>query len=298
GEGGAGKQRKGRAGPDPAGNAAGTGEGRGAGRAEQAPRLLPGRVQRRRQVGGQIRAVPLLASAGRQRAQGGEAAVRDLPRREHAQAVVQLRPQRRAVEQGHPRLRHPGDARGRAGGAAEQGEPTMIAKTEPGGGGWSSVVRDAWGGWDRFWFSRMDPATLSWIRLCCGLLTFYVHLTYSWGLFSYVGKDGFVNHDLAGWVLRDAPLYGTGGGWDGQYVPVGQGNYYWSIYYHVTNPGLIVAIHVFFLLHMLLFALGLATRYTGAITWIGAMSYVQRANSTVFGLDTMMMILLFYLQIG
>jgi len=174
----------------------------------------------------------------------------------------------------------------------------MIAKTEPGGGGWSSVVRDAWGGWDRFWFSRMDPATLSWIRLCCGLLTFYVHLTYSWGLFSYVGKDGFVNHDLAGWVLRDAPLYGTGGGWDDQYVPVGQGNYYWSIYYHVTNPGLIVAIHVFFLLHMLLFALGLATRYTGAITWIGAMSYVQRANSTVFGLDTMMMILLLYLQIG
>src|SRR5262249_31267118 len=86
--------------------------------------------------------------------------------------------------------------------------------------------------------------------------------------------------------------------WDGNYVEVAKGNYYWSIYYHVTDPTWVVAIHVFFLVNMLAFALGLGTRYTGAITWLGTMSYVHRANSTVFGVDTMMVILLMYLQTG
>src|SRR5262245_19079051 len=175
----------------------------------------------------------------------------------------------------------------------------MIAKTEPAEQSWGSVLGDVWSAWDRFWFSRMDPATLSWIRLCCGLLTFYVHLTYSWGLLAYVGPDGWVNDKIAGYALRDAPYYGYRGGWDDTYVPVDKGNYYWSIYYHVTDPGWIVTIHVFFLLCMLLFALGLGTRVIGLLTWIGAMAYAQRTNHcTVFGLDTMMMILLAYLQIG
>src|SRR5262249_49300377 len=60
----------------------------------------------------------------------------------------------------------------------------------------------------------------------------------------------------------------------------------------------IVASHVFFLCSMLLFALGLWTRLSGALAWVGAMCYVQRASSTVFGLDTMMMIALLYLNVG
>jgi hypothetical protein len=161
-----------------------------------------------------------------------------------------------------------------------------------------SVLSAALGGWDGFWFGRMDPTTLAYIRICCGLLTFYLHVTYSWGLFSYVGPEAWIDHELSGWVLRDAPFWGPGSGWDEQYQEIGKGNWFWSIYYHVTSPGWIVALHVFFLVNMLLFTLGLATRYTGALTWLGAMSYVQRSTTTVFGVDTMMMILLLYLQIG
>jgi hypothetical protein len=174
----------------------------------------------------------------------------------------------------------------------------MSAKADPAAAGWGSVIRDIFGGWDRFWFSRMDPTTLGFIRLCCGLLTFYIHLTYSFGLFSYVGKDAWIDNEVATYLMRDVPFWGLENGWDGNYVELGKGNYYWSIYYHVTDPTWVVAIHVFFLVNMLAFALGLGTRYTGAITWLGAMSYVHRANSTVFGVDTMMMILLLYLQIG
>lgn len=174
----------------------------------------------------------------------------------------------------------------------------MSTKAVGSEGGWASVVRDVLGSWDRFWFSRTDPTTLGFIRLCCGLLTFYVHLTYSFGLFSYVGPDAWLNTDTARYIQQDVDFYKPPVSWDGDYLPKEKGNYYWSIYYEVTDTRWIVAIHTFFLLNMLLFALGFLTRYTGAISWIGAMCYVHRANSTVFGVDTMMMILLLYLQIG
>lgn len=174
----------------------------------------------------------------------------------------------------------------------------MSDRTGEAGRSFLGLIGDAVGGWDRFWFSRMDPATLGWMRLCCGLLTFYVHLTYSWGLLGYVGPDAWVNHELAGEMLRDVPYYVPVGGWEERYVVLENGNYYWSVFYHVTDVRAIVALHVLFLASMLLFSAGFLTRLTGALSWAGAMCYVQRANSTVFGLDTMMMILLLYLNLA
>lgn len=43
--------------------------------------------------------------------------------------------------------------------------------------------------WDRFWFNPIDPTTLGFVRLSCGLLSFYILLCYSWGLLSFVGPD-------------------------------------------------------------------------------------------------------------
>lgn len=166
------------------------------------------------------------------------------------------------------------------------------------GDGSPSLVTQAVRAWDRFWFSPMDPTTLCMIRFLCGMLTFYVHVTYSWSLFEYIGPEAWVDHDLARYVRREMPQYSLGAGWDDPTTPLTKGNYYWSVFFHVTDPGWIIAIHIGFLTAMLMFALGLGTRWTGIITWIGAMSYAQRASTTVFGLDTMMMILLLYLQIG
>jgi hypothetical protein len=153
-------------------------------------------------------------------------------------------------------------------------------------------------GWDRFWFSPTDPTTLAFIRICCGLLTLYVHLTYSWGLLSYVGPHGWVDKESTDYIRREITIWGYGLTWEDQHYPYSTGNYFWSVFYHVTDPGWIIALHVFFLACMLAFAVGLWTPYTGFLTWVGAMSYVQRASCTVFGLDTMMLILLLYIQIG
>lgn len=152
--------------------------------------------------------------------------------------------------------------------------------------------------WDRFWFTPADPTPLCFIRACTGLLAFYVLLSYSWDLLSYVGPEAWVDKELADYVQREMPVYSLPWNWSDGLSQIAQGNFYWSIYYHVTHPGWIVGIHIFFLINTLLFTLGLATRITGLFSWLAVMSYVQRASNTVFGVDTMMIIVLTYLNIG
>jgi hypothetical protein len=76
------------------------------------------------------------------------------------------------------------------------------------------------------------------------------------------------------------------------------GSAVWSIWYYVTDPDWMVFAHCLVLLVMLMFTLGLCTRVTSVLTWLGALSYLQRSPMTLFGGDTMMNISLIYLMIG
>jgi hypothetical protein len=77
-----------------------------------------------------------------------------------------------------------------------------------------------------------------------------------------------------------------------------KGGIYWSVWYHVTDPAWMVVTHVAILLVMFMFAIGFCTRVTSVLTWLAALSYIQRSPVTLFGVDTMMNICLFYLMIG
>ena len=74
-------------------------------------------------------------------------------------------------------------------------------------------MRETVRAWDRFWFSPMDPTTLGLMRLCCGFMAFYVTITYSWGLFAYVGQPPVIGEVVAGILLGPSVL--------GQIVPDG-----------------------------------------------------------------------------
>jgi len=76
------------------------------------------------------------------------------------------------------------------------------------------------------------------------------------------------------------------------------GGTYWSIWFHVTDPAWMLVTHLFILGVIVCFTLGLGTRVTAALTWFAAVSYIQRSPISLFGGDTMMMILLLYLTIG
>ncbi len=161
-------------------------------------------------------------------------------------------------------------------------------------------------GWDRFWFKPSDPTTIGLIRLCTGMVVVYVHLMYTFDLLSYVGKDGWL--DTGGpktamhYLRYELPFMAQPSGWqmpeDPSKLLVGKGHFFWSIYFHVQDPAWIYTIHFAIIAVMVLFAVGLWTRVTSVLTWVGAMCYLQRCPTLLFGMDTMMNILLLYLMIA
>lgn len=76
------------------------------------------------------------------------------------------------------------------------------------------------------------------------------------------------------------------------------GNPVFSIYFHITEPGEVIAVHAGVLVVLLMFTLGLFTRITSVLTWLAAVSYLHRDPQVLFGQDTMMNILLIYLMIA
>jgi hypothetical protein len=175
----------------------------------------------------------------------------------------------------------------------------------------SSIVREENTGWpmtwfrnwDRFWFKPSDPVVIGFIRLCTGLVVLYVHLMYTVDLLSYVGKYGWLDENGPGsaahFLRYDLSFPVQPSTWNAtQQEYIGHGHLFWSIYYDMENPAWIYAVHFSIVAVSLLFAIGLWTRVTSVLTWIGAMCYLQRAPTLLFGQDTMMNILLIYLMIG
>jgi hypothetical protein len=187
-------------------------------------------------------------------------------------------------------------------------------------------------GWDRFWFAKADPTTLGLIRICTGLVILYVHLCYTVDLQELFGKEAWIDLGTMTKLRKDEPFPAPPSGWGNQQEDMAtqlsklpqpspeemrnieefkkqwygadprlmytRGLDIWSVWFHVTDPTWMMIIHVGILGIMLLFTVGFCTRITSVLTWLGAMCYIQRAPTTLFGMDTMMMILLLYLMIG
>lgn len=78
-----------------------------------------------------------------------------------------------------------------------------------------------------------------------------------------------------------------------------QGHPVYSPFFHVTDPKVLRLIHGLHLLVMVLFTLGVCTRVTSVLTWLAALSYINRGNPAIlFGQDTMMNLCLFYLMLS
>jgi hypothetical protein len=168
--------------------------------------------------------------------------------------------------------------------------------------------------WDRFFFHPADPTTLGMIRICCGLIAVYTLVAFSWDLQNFFGEHAYVTLQERNEWRRHYPQQPV---WlntwerpdriDDEYeeqwgVPrnwtQAQGMPIWSIWFHITDPTEMAMVHAGLILVTFLFTIGLCTRLTSVLTWFGALSYIHRSNFTVFGVDTMMTIALFYLMIG
>lgn len=76
------------------------------------------------------------------------------------------------------------------------------------------------------------------------------------------------------------------------------GHAIFSVWFHVTDPTQMAVIHVGCLTVIVLFTLGVFTRVTSVLAWLVVVSYIHRSQQILFGMDTMMNILMFYLMIG
>jgi hypothetical protein len=71
-----------------------------------------------------------------------------------------------------------------------------------------------------------------------------------------------------------------------------------SIWFHVTEPWEMRIAHGVILVIVVMFTVGLFTRITSVLTWLAAISYLNRNTQILFGQDTMSNILLIYLMIA
>jgi hypothetical protein len=190
----------------------------------------------------------------------------------------------------------------------------------PTGGSSTNFAMNAARAWNRFWFTPSDPTTLGLVRLCCGFLLFYILLGFGYDLEAFLGPDAWLNLAFINELRHEAPVYGpplTGfedvkllkprneeeeayikkwGIRRDQAAAVGQTKF--SIWYHVTDPFWMKLVHRTILLFSFCFAIGFCTRVTSVLTWLGFLSYLNRAPTSLFGMDAMMNITMLYLMLG
>lgn len=255
--------------------------------------------------------------------------------------------------------------------------------------------------WNGFWYASADPTVLGLIRLCCGLITLYTVMAYSFNLDDFFGKHAWLGLEDVRRVIDEKPYtIGPLRGFEVGPAPVGEyqtahvnefrarfpgvpvpwpypsnpqelkfaqdfekhyhvdfrifhvpfpqnadqedylhrymrerkqpppppypkdaeeedwideyirhheldprlayhrGKTIWSLWYHITDPFWMRVVHTLIVMVTFLFTIGCGTRITSVLTWIGNLCYIHRSEITLFGVDTMMTILLLYLMIG
>ncbi|MEW4454163.1 HTTM domain-containing protein [Bremerella sp. JC817] len=138
-------------------------------------------------------------------------------------------------------------------------------------------VRD---GWNRFWFTPTDPATLGLVRIFGGSMILYTHLVWSIDLNGFMGESGRFSNELVSRMHQ-----GSSFAWS--YLPLFDG-----------NPGMLWLVHIVALIVLLMFTLGWYTRVTSVLAFIITVSYAHRAPGALFGLDQVNVMLAMYLMLG
>jgi Vitamin K-dependent gamma-carboxylase len=141
------------------------------------------------------------------------------------------------------------------------------------------LVRSALEGWDRFWFTPIDPVVLGLIRFFGGSMMLYTHLVWSLGLTKFFADGGWLRAEYSRLFAGHSPFA-------------------WSYLQAFSSPAALWSVHIAGLVILLLFTLGLWTRITSVLAWVIVVAYANRAAGSLFGLDQINVMLAMYLMIG
>ena len=136
-------------------------------------------------------------------------------------------------------------------------------------------------GWNRFWFTPQDPATLGLIRILAGAMLFYTHLVWSLDLAGFFGPSGWLAPEALNAAYGDAR------------------NLFWSHWHWIDSATVMWAVHIAALIIFALLTIGLFTRVVSILAWLLTISYAHRVMpAALFGLDDINAMLAMYLMIG
>ena len=156
--------------------------------------------------------------------------------------------------------------------------------------------RAALDGWNRFWFTPADPATLSLIRILAGAMLLYTHLVWTIGLDEFFGPHAWISPAAAAQTAEFSL------GPEMEQVVEGSGprpaSYIWSYFWLIKSPGALWAVHIAALVVFAMLTFGLASRVVSVLAYLAAVSYVNRLPGALFGLDQINCMLAMYLIIG
>lgn len=141
------------------------------------------------------------------------------------------------------------------------------------------LTRGAIGGWNRFWFTPTDPATLCAIRVCAGAMLLYTHLVWTIGLDDFFGTTGWLSAEAVRSYQADS-------------------TFTWSYHWLLTSPAALWGAHAVALVVFALLMLGLYSRVVSVLAYLIAVSYVNRVPGSLFGLDQINAMLAMYLIVG
>lgn len=134
-------------------------------------------------------------------------------------------------------------------------------------------------GWNRFWFTRTDPAPLGLMRSCTGLLLLWVLGTYTPAdLTNFFGPDGFMPEETVSATNA------------GRYRP--------NVFSLVVDYREILLLHGISLAVVACFAAGLFTKYTKWAAFLVALNYWHRSPQLTTSLEPLLAVLMLYLCVG
>lgn len=133
-------------------------------------------------------------------------------------------------------------------------------------------------GWNRFWFTPTDAATLGLIRILAGSMLFYTHLVWSLDLEGFFGSHGRISPEFVDGFHRTA--------------------WAWSHFNWIGSPITMWCFHVLALASMAMLTVGLFSRTNSVLTFLFTVSYVHRVPGALFGLDQINAMLAMYLMVG
>jgi hypothetical protein len=143
------------------------------------------------------------------------------------------------------------------------------------------LTQEARDGWNRFWFTPQDPATLGLIRILAGGMLFYTHLVWSLDLPGFFGPRGWLSPDALAIAYGDAR------------------DLFWSHWHWIDSPAAMWVVHLTALAVFAMLTVGLFTRVVSILAWLLTVSYAHRVMpAALFGLDDVNAMLAMYLMLG